>query len=75
MVLEQGCVFYPDRIWAQDVINEAADFPYGEFDDYTDTLIHAWSWLRKTFNLQLEIEEDDNDDEERTELPRRLYGG
>lgn len=74
VVLEQGCVFYPDRIWAQDVINECADFPYGEFDDYTDTCVHAWGWLRKTFNLQLEIEEDDNDDEESGALPRRLYG-
>jgi predicted phage terminase large subunit-like protein len=74
IVLEQGGVFHPDRDWAQDVINEAADFPYGEHNDWTDTCVHAWLWLRKAYQVQLADEDDDDNQvkEDRSET-RRLF--
>ncbi len=64
VVPEQGGVFYPDRPWAREVINEAADFPYGEHDDWTDTCIHAWLWLRRAYQVQLADEDREDDREE-----------
>lgn len=39
-------VWYPDREWAEDVINEAATFPKGGHDDLTDTSTQAIKYLR-----------------------------
>lgn len=71
-VLESGCVWYMDRKWAEEVIDECEAFPAGEHDDLTDTCVHAWNWLRRTFHLQLRGEEDEED--EVPDQPRRLYG-
>ncbi|MCR4332534.1 MAG: phage terminase large subunit, partial [Sulfuricaulis sp.] len=71
-VLESGCVFYMDRRWAEEVMDECEAFPAGEHDDIVDTCVHAWNWLRKTFHLQLRDEEDE--DEVVDPTPRRLYG-
>ena len=73
VVLEAGCVWYMDRNWAGEVIDECEAFPSGEHDDLTDTCVHAWNWLRKTFHLQMPIEDED-DDEVVEDKPRRLYG-
>jgi hypothetical protein len=35
-------VYAPDKDWADDVISEVADFPYGEHDDWTDTVSLGW---------------------------------
>ena len=70
-VLEQGCVFYMDRRWSEEVMDECEAFPAGEHDDIVDTCVHAWNWLRRTFHLQLR-DEDDEDDVPNP-VPRRLY--
>lgn len=72
-VLEQGCVFYMDRRWAEEVMDECEAFPAGEHDDVVDTCVHAWNWLRKTFHLQLRDEEDEDDEDVET-AKRRFYG-
>lgn len=72
VVLEDGCVWYMDRNWAESVIDECEAFPNGTHDDLTDTCVHAWNWLRKTFHLKLPIE--DEEDPIVDEKPRRLYG-
>lgn len=33
IVLESGCVYYVDRTWAEDVIQECAEFPNSKHDD------------------------------------------
>ena len=72
-VLESGCVFYMDRRWAEEVIDECEAFPAGEHDDIVDTCVHAWQWLRKTFHLQLRDEQDEDEDPPE-QTRRRLYG-
>ena len=76
--LEMGAVWYMDRDWADDVISESADFPYGEHDDLTDTVTMALIFLRRTFWLQLPSDEEQIEDhapQTRTEPGRReLYG-
>jgi predicted phage terminase large subunit-like protein len=60
---EKGCVYYMDRQWAREVIEECAMFPDGEHDDVFDTVVHAMLFLRKIYTLQLSDEEDVDDNE------------
>jgi predicted phage terminase large subunit-like protein len=45
-VFASGLVYAPDRDWAQLVIDEAANFPKGRFDDLTDSTTQAINFLR-----------------------------
>jgi predicted phage terminase large subunit-like protein len=76
VVLEQRCVFYMNRQWAQEVITQCADFTgiADEHDDLVDTCVYAWSWLRRMFHLQLADEPDEEDNDGVDLTPRRLYG-
>jgi predicted phage terminase large subunit-like protein len=40
-VFEAGMVWAPEEEWALEVVEEMAEFPYGENDDYTDTAVQA----------------------------------
>lgn len=51
-VLAEGVVWYMPRAWAEEVITECADFPLGDHDDWVDTCVIAWLYLRKTFRLE-----------------------
>lgn len=58
-----GLIYAPDRDWAETVITEVADFPYGEHDDFCDTVSQALAWcrangvvLRKTEFEEMELE-------------------
>lgn len=73
IVLEQGCVYYMDRPWVEEVIQECAEFPNGQHDDLTDTCTMAWNLLRRMFWLQLGDEEDEDDPTERVREKRRLW--
>lgn len=53
LVLEKGCIFYIPRIWAFDVIEEAAKFPLGDHDDQVSTLVMAWQYMRRYHDLML----------------------
>lgn len=75
-VFQDGCVFYPDRRWAEDVVERcaAASFIKGDpGNDMADTVVHAMNRMRSTYRLQLRDEQDE-DDEDRERTPRRLYG-
>lgn len=48
VVLQQGLVWYMDRNWAQEVIDNCKEFPYGEHDDLCDTFTMAALFLRKS---------------------------
>jgi hypothetical protein len=76
VVFEQGAVWYMDRNWAEDVINEAAAFPFGGEDDLTDTVTMAVLFLRKTFWVDLgsDTPEDDEDEEPDMTPVFRGYG-
>jgi predicted phage terminase large subunit-like protein len=72
--LAGGRVFYMDRSWAQDVIDECAAFPNGEHDDYVDTCLMAWMLMRR--RGEIGDWEDEKDDEVRLYKPKKksIYG-
>lgn len=51
------CVVYaPARDWAQDVIDEMANFPVGRYDDLTDSVTQSMKYLRDTGMLRTDEE-------------------
>lgn len=80
-VLEDGVVYYMNRDWAHEVIDQCAAFPADEHDDMVDTVSMALMWLRQGFAIELETEWDEDEaklrDEERAERKsnrRRVFG-
>lgn len=76
VVLEQGAVWYMDLPWALEVIDDCAKATFKRGDpgnDVGDTCVHAWTYLRNTFHLQL-ADEDDEDDEKPARETRIGYG-
>ena len=77
VTLEDGCVWYMDRKWAEEVIDECASFPNGMNDDIVDTVVHAILWLRNTYHVTTKgdrkPEDDENPDPPRSK-PVRLFG-
>lgn len=59
--LELGAVWYMPRNWADDVIDECADFPYGQHEDLADTVTMALIYLRRHFWLDVPGEDEDDD--------------
>jgi len=52
-VFEAGFVWAPDEPWAEDLVEEMAEFPYGEYDDLTDSAVQAVIRFRQGNFLQL----------------------
>lgn len=73
IVLEQGCVYYMDRAWADEVIDQCAEFPSGPHDDLVDTCTGVWNFMRRTFWLQLGDEEDEDPGNVIQERKRHWY--
>jgi phage terminase large subunit-like protein len=74
LMLEKGCIWYCPRTWAFKVIDHAAKFPNGDHDDITSTLVIAWQYLRKYYDLTLpddEAEDEINPWEWQKRAPRR----
>ncbi len=46
-LFSSGCVYAPDKQWAEEVINEVAVFPKGKYDDIPDCVSQGLSYLRK----------------------------
>lgn len=75
LILERGCVFYVDRNWADEVIEQCAEFPTGENDDLVDTVTMALLWLRKRWNTDYLDDDDDTNLMSYNAGPTRTYGG
>ena len=75
LVLERGCVWYVKRNWADEVMDQCAEFPAGEFDDMTDTVTQALLWLRKRWSADYLDEDDDDNLMRHVTKPVRTYGG
>jgi len=76
VVLQQGAVWYMDRAWADEVINDCVKATFIKGDpgnDIPDTCVYAWLHLRNLFWLQLD-DEDDEPEEPRRELRMVGYG-
>ncbi len=75
LVFERGCMFYVERRWAREVIDQCAQFPSGENDDLVDTVTMCALWLRRRWNAEFIDEEDDTNIMAGIESqPRRIYG-
>lgn len=75
LVFERGCIFYVDRRWSSEVIDQCSQFPSGEHDDLVDTVTMACLWLRKRWNAEyIDEEEDDSNIMAGIDAHRRLYG-
>ena len=56
-IFESGAVYYPEgRTFAEEVIEECAAFPYGENDDYVDTVTQALMRFRQSGIIQLRMD-------------------
>jgi predicted phage terminase large subunit-like protein len=70
-IFESGAVYAPlDRRWAEEVIEECAAFPFGDYDDYVDSTTQALMRYRQGYYVELK---DDFADEERVRDNRRKY--
>lgn len=68
--LEKGSIWYIQRNWSSDLIEECAKFPNVDFNDQVASCVIAWMYMRRYMDLQI----DDDDDTEELELfnPRVL---
>jgi predicted phage terminase large subunit-like protein len=60
-VLDAGRIFYPDKNWAREVIEECAQFPKGAHDDVVDTVVQCLLYLRK-YTITLDADDSIDDD-------------
>jgi len=71
-LFESGMIWAPDERWADEVIDECAAFPYGEYDDLVDSTTQALMRYRQGNFVQLPSD-DWMDTEPSTEI-RTYYG-
>jgi predicted phage terminase large subunit-like protein len=73
-MFENGRVYYPDRRWAEDVIDDLAQFSPSSPNDITDTVTMAIIWLQKSWLLQHSEMKDDlaEEDDDLPKHSRRL---
>ena len=68
-VFEAGMVWAPDHVFADEVIEECAAFPFAPHDDYVDTTTQAILRFRQGNFINLYSDED----EEEVYRDRRAY--
>ena len=56
-MFSQGLIWAPSRDWAEMTIAEVTTFPYGRYDDLTDTTSQALRWLRDNGKILHHAEE------------------
>lgn len=63
-MLYAGRVYYPEgKRWAQEVIEECAQLPFGDHDDLASTVTIALIWLRRATGLVISGEPGDREDQ------------
>ncbi len=72
-LMEAGTVWYMDRHWAEDVIDEVANFPKAAHDDWTDTLTQAVQLAKNNFTIEHPTDEP-WEPTERNPARARTYG-
>ena len=58
-VFESGLVWAPDFLFAEEVIEECASFPFGAHDDYVDSMTQAILRFRQGNFITLQSDEVD----------------
>lgn len=59
-IFASGMVWAPEKYWADEVIEECADFPNGEADDWVDTVVQALMRFRQGGFVKLSSDEEDD---------------
>jgi len=70
-LFEAGRVWAPDKSWAEELIEEVAAFPEGEYDDLVDSMTQALMRYRQGNFIQLPT--DDWQDVEKSAMVRAYY--
>jgi predicted phage terminase large subunit-like protein len=60
-VFESGMVWAPKKKFAEEVIEECAAFPFGEYDDYVDSMTQAILRFRQGNFVRLYSDEEDEE--------------
>ena len=71
-LFESGMIWAPDKKWADELIEECAAFPNGEYDDIVDSTTQALMRYRQGNFVQLPS--DDWDDSQPNYQPAQYYG-
>lgn len=61
-LFSSGVVWYPDRRWAEELIEECASFPSGDHDDFVDSTTQALIRFRQGGWVRVDMDEEDDDD-------------
>jgi len=70
-LFESGMIWAPETTWAEELIEECAAFPNGEYDDLVDSMTQALMRYRQGNFVQLPT--DDWQDEENSVKVRAYY--
>ena len=58
-LLESGMIWYPENEeWADELVEECAEFPNGSHDDQVDSTVMAWTRFRQGNFISLDDDED-----------------
>ena len=60
-IFESGKVWAPEKRFAEEVIDECAAFPHGDYDDYCDSMSMALIRYRKGGFLRLDSDEEEDE--------------
>jgi hypothetical protein len=71
-LFENGRVYYPDRQWAEAVIDELAAFPQGTHDDVVDTVSQAFMWVQRSWLVRNSADVDADKEDDLPDNVRRL---
>ena len=79
LVLEQGAVWYPNRAWAEEVIEECAHCKFDgsdAHDDLPDTVTASMIYVRQTYRVELDTDIDEEEERRAGRKPptRQFYG-
>lgn len=71
---EAGLVWAPDKNFATEVIEECADFPYGDHDDYVDSVTQAMLRFRQGGFITNPNDYEDEEDKYHKRRRKAYYG-
>ena len=72
-IFASGYVWAPEARWAEEVIEECAEFPYGEDDDFVDTVTQALLRFREGGFIRTQHDDDDEDEGGEGFVPYEAY--
>lgn len=72
-IFHAGRIWAPEKRWADDVMEECAQFPFGAHDDYVDTVTQAVFWLKDGTWVVHPDDDYDESDSEPSNKRRKFY--